>query len=73
MLLGTDTTRRGVRPTDRTGAAAPVATVSLLPVIASSATDTATCACGHQQDAHEHYRPGSDCALCDCPRFRRRR
>lgn len=35
-------------------------------------TDTATCVCGHAQDAHEHYRPGSDCALCDCPRFRRR-
>lgn len=35
--------------------------------------DTATCVCGHVQDAHEHYRPGSDCALCDCPRYRRKR
>ncbi|MFC0548836.1 hypothetical protein [Kutzneria chonburiensis] len=29
-----------------------------------------TCVCGHAAAAHEHYRPGSDCALCDCPRFR---
>ena len=35
--------------------------------------DTTTCVCGHVQDAHEHYRPGTDCALCDCPKFRRNR
>lgn len=35
--------------------------------------DRVTCVCGHEQDAHEHYRPGTDCALCDCPRFRRGR
>ncbi len=29
------------------------------------------CRCGHPQHAHEHYRAGSECALCaDCPRFR---
>lgn len=22
------------------------------------------CGCGHQKSAHEHYRRGSDCALC---------
>lgn len=38
-----------------------------------ASTETAVCVCGHAQDAHEHYRPGSDCALCDCPRYRRRR
>ena len=27
------------------------------------------CACGHHRDAHQHYRPGSDCALCDCRRL----
>lgn len=40
-------------------------------------TDTATesnatCSCGHGHDAHEHYRRGSDCALCPpgvCARF----
>jgi hypothetical protein len=26
-----------------------------------------TCRCGHQPDAHRHYRPGSDCGLCECP------
>jgi hypothetical protein len=31
------------------------------------------CRCGHERAAHEHYRAGSDCALCaDCPRFRAR-
>ena len=31
-----------------------------------------TCKCGDLRRAHEHYRPGSDCSLCPCPRFRRR-
>jgi hypothetical protein len=22
------------------------------------------CVCGHSQEAHEHYRPGSDCSAC---------
>lgn len=29
------------------------------------------CRCGHIAVAHEHYRDGSDCALCDCKRYRR--
>jgi hypothetical protein len=33
---------------------------------------TATCRCGHTAAAHQHYRPGTDCGLCDCPAFRRR-
>jgi hypothetical protein len=31
------------------------------------------CACGHDGEAHEHYRHGRDCALCPpgaCGRFR---
>lgn len=28
------------------------------------------CRCGHDRDAHEHWRRGQDCALCDCPRWR---
>src|SRR4051812_38133526 len=28
-----------------------------------------TCLCGHPKKAHEHYRRGTDCALCDCPRY----
>lgn len=27
------------------------------------------CRCGHVADAHEHYRPGSDCGACACRRF----
>jgi hypothetical protein len=27
------------------------------------------CGCRHTRDAHRHYRPGSDCAFCDCPRW----
>ncbi|MGQ0574890.1 MAG: hypothetical protein ACT4RN_11895 [Pseudonocardia sp.] len=32
----------------------------------------ARCRCGHGRDAHEHFRRGSDCALCGCPRYRSR-
>lgn len=32
---------------------------------------TARCSCGHLREHHEHYRRGTDCALCDCRRFRR--
>jgi hypothetical protein len=28
------------------------------------------CRCGHLKNAHDHYRRGSDCGLCGCPRFR---
>lgn len=27
------------------------------------------CRCGHERLAHEHYRQGAECALCDCPRW----
>jgi hypothetical protein len=27
------------------------------------------CGCNHGRDAHRHYRPGSDCAVCTCPRW----
>jgi hypothetical protein len=30
---------------------------------------TDICACGHERDLHEHYRRGTDCALCDCTAF----
>jgi hypothetical protein len=29
----------------------------------------AECACGHNRDAHEHYSPGTFCALCNCPQW----
>lgn len=28
-------------------------------------------ACSHGHEAHQHYRPGADCALCDCTGYRR--
>jgi len=28
------------------------------------------CKCGHAANAHEHYRRGTDCAMCTCPKFR---
>jgi hypothetical protein len=31
------------------------------------------CTCGHGRTAHEHYRRGTDCALCTCARFRKNR
>ncbi|PZE70906.1 MULTISPECIES: hypothetical protein [unclassified Curtobacterium] len=44
-----------------------------LVVVHLDADDAACGTCGHAQAAHEHYRPGTDCALCDCPKFRRAR
>ncbi|WP_305790189.1 hypothetical protein [Symbioplanes lichenis] len=35
----------------------------------------ALCVCGHERQAHDHYRAGSECTFCGaagCPRFRRR-
>ena len=29
-----------------------------------------SCKCGHAANAHEHYRRGTDCAMCTCPKFR---
>jgi hypothetical protein len=38
-----------------------------------SQTQTRLCRCGHAVEAHEHFRPGSDCGACgaaQCGRFR---
>jgi hypothetical protein len=29
------------------------------------------CTCGHPREAHEHYRRGTDCSACLCPRYDR--
>ena len=29
-----------------------------------------TCACGHAKKAHQHYRRGTDCAMCSCSLYR---
>jgi hypothetical protein len=39
--------------------------------LAAPAPAAATCTCGHVKQAHEHYRRGKDCAMCDCARYRR--
>lgn len=36
-------------------------------------TVVAPCVCGHAEEAHEHYRPGSDCGVCgmrECGEYR---
>lgn len=30
------------------------------------------CRCGHVAGAHEHYRRGTDCAVCECAKYTRR-
>ncbi|WIM16903.1 hypothetical protein [Microbacterium sp. zg-B96] len=30
-----------------------------------TALPTDMCACGHLREAHEHYRRGTECAICD--------
>jgi hypothetical protein len=35
----------------------------------SKRTRRLVCSCRHDRDAHRHYRAGSDCALCECPRW----
>jgi hypothetical protein len=32
---------------------------------------TAACTCSHGRTAHEHYRRGTDCALCGCRKYHR--
>ena len=45
---------------------------SIIVVVALIATlkRSYRCRCGHLRNAHQHYRSGSDCGLCGCPRFR---
>jgi hypothetical protein len=43
------------------------------PVPPTPRTVTDPCACGHGKDAHDHYRPGTDCGACGadvCDEFR---
>jgi hypothetical protein len=42
-------------------------------VTADRPENEALCVCGHAREAHEHYRAGTDCALCPdaaCRRWR---
>ena len=33
-------------------------------------SDARCAACSHERAVHEHCRPGTDCGLCACDRFR---
>jgi hypothetical protein len=29
------------------------------------------CRCTHSRSAHQHYRAGTECSMCDCQKYRR--
>lgn len=35
-----------------------------LPPVAAAPVAVDLCRCGHERDAHEHYRAGTDCGVC---------
>jgi hypothetical protein len=63
---GLDVPAEVVVPAQRSAPVTPPA-LPLPPVVVDP------CACGHRKDAHEHYRPGTDCGACGataCAAFR---
>jgi hypothetical protein len=45
--------------------------LSLVEARERQSDDRTSCAtCGHDQLAHQHYGPGTDCSQCPCPAFR---
>jgi hypothetical protein len=48
-------------------------TMRLVSLLKNPNRDAAYCRCGHPRAAHEHYRRGLECSLCErgvCPRYR---
>jgi hypothetical protein len=41
------------------------------PAMRPAAPSTISCSCGHEKQAHMHYRRGTDCAFCDCAHYHR--
>lgn len=35
-----------------------------LPPVATTSVAVDLCRCGHERDAHDHYRAGTDCGVC---------
>ncbi|MBO4237339.1 hypothetical protein [Pseudonocardia alni] len=35
-----------------------------LPPVAATPVAVDLCRCGHERDAHDHYRAGTDCGIC---------
>ena len=56
-----------VRPRVRHLHLVPLIAVALSPVAAAGQG----CTCGHTRTAHQHYRRGTDCAVCNCGRYTR--
>jgi hypothetical protein len=63
-------------PSDRWGArcvpAGPAAAAAAglgLAFMTTRARSPVLCTCGHDRDAHRHYRRGTDCARCECEQW----
>jgi hypothetical protein len=66
--------QRESHPDGRPTPATPPSTGQPVPATPVPPADAGpTCSCGHPRQAHQHYRRGSDCAMCGCGRFRRPR
>ena len=66
--------QRGSHPDGGPTPAPPPSTGQPVPAAPVPPADAGpTCSCGHPRQAHQHYRRGSDCAMCGCGRFRRPR
>ena len=50
--------------THETQDTAPTPVVPAVPVQPATPVAVDLCVCGHERDAHEHYRPGTDCGAC---------
>jgi hypothetical protein len=54
-------------PAQRSGVDAPDAGAPTAPPVApppQAPAPVGVCVCGHEAEAHEHYRPGDDCGAC---------
>jgi hypothetical protein len=60
-----------IPPTDRSEA--DRADGGVLPPGDAHVETSTACRCGHHEGAHEHYRRGTDCALCPCARYQKER
>lgn len=50
-----------------------LAAVVLAAIVIHRTRRSPPCTCGHDHPPHLHYRRGTECALCPCPRYRPRR
>jgi hypothetical protein len=75
---GTEASTASIKPLVDTvmswlcSAALVITETRLRNLLEGGARQVRRCVCGHDRHAHQHYRRGSDCALCDCTRWRPR-